>query len=103
MTKGTLTRVGLQDAVRHSVGNGRVDAAGLDESVLGHISDALANGESLKIIQFGRFDVLDKAPRMGRNLQTGQRRPIPAMRSLRFRPASAFQDRVATVGRALER
>lgn len=103
MTKSALTRVGLQDAVRRATGDGRVDAAGLIESESGHISNVLAKGKSVKIILFGRFGILDKVPRMGRNPQTSQRRPIPAMRSLLSRPARAVQERMAAVGRALER
>jgi integration host factor subunit alpha len=46
------------------------------ESVLQHISDALVDGETVKISSFGTFSVRDKGPRVGRNPKTGEEVPI---------------------------
>lgn len=103
MTKGTPTQVGMPDAVCHAKGELGVAAAGLFESVLSHISDALVSGAPVKTIQFARSDALDEALRSGRSPRTGQRHPIPTMRFLRFRLARKFRDRMAAAMRSLER
>ena len=66
------------------------------ESVLGHMSDALASGETVKISSFGTFSVRDKAARVGRNPKTGEEVPILARRVLTFRPSHLMRDRVAS-------
>ncbi len=46
MSEKTLTRMDLSEAVFREVGLSRNESAQLVESVLGHMSDALASGES---------------------------------------------------------
>ena len=53
----TLTRMDLSEAVHSEVGLSRNESAQLVESVLGHVSDALASGQSVKISSFGTFRV----------------------------------------------
>ena len=53
MAGKTLTRMDLSEAVFREVGLSRNESAQLVESVLGHLSDALARGESVKISSFG--------------------------------------------------
>ncbi len=91
----TLTRMDLSEAVFREVGLSRNESAALVESVLNHMSDALAAGESVKISSFGTFSVRDKAARVGRNPKTGQEVPILPRRVLTFRPSHQMKDRVA--------
>ena len=95
MTNKTLTRMDLGEAVFREVGLSRNDAAQMVESVLGHISDALVDGEQVKISSFGTFSVRDKGPRIGRNPKTGEEVPIEPRRVLTFRPSHLMKDRVA--------
>ncbi|WP_116083895.1 integration host factor subunit alpha [Tropicimonas sp. IMCC34011] len=94
MTK-TLTRMDLSEAVFREVGLSRNESAQLVESVLGHISDALAEGEQVKISSFGTFSIRDKAARVGRNPKTGEEVPILPRRVLTFRPSHLMKERVA--------
>lgn len=91
----TLTRMDLSEAVFREVGLSRNESAQLVESVLGHISEALVNGESVKISSFGTFNVRDKAERIGRNPKTGEEVPIHPRRVLTFRPSHLMKDRVS--------
>ncbi len=91
----TLTRMDLSEAVFREVGLSRNDSAQLVESVLQHMSDALARGETVKISSFGTFNVRDKGPRMGRNPKTGEEVPIEPRRVLSFRPSHIMKERVA--------
>ncbi|SLN18788.1 integration host factor subunit alpha [Pseudooctadecabacter jejudonensis] len=95
MTDKTLTRMDLADAVHQEVGLSRNESADLVESVLTHMSDALTNGESVKISSFGTFSIRDKAARVGRNPKTGEEVPITPRRVLSFRPSHLMKDRVA--------
>ena len=96
----TLTRMDLSEAVFREVGLSRNESAELVESVLRHMSDALALGETVKISSFGTFSVRDKGARVGRNPKTGEEVPIQPRRVLSFRPSHLMKDRVAAGNRA---
>ncbi len=95
MSGKTLTRMDLSEAVFREVGLSRNESAQLVESVLGHVSDALVKGESVKISSFGTFSVRDKSARIGRNPKTGEEVPILPRRVLTFRPSHLMKERVA--------
>lgn len=95
MADKTLTRMDLADAVHEEVGLSRNESADLVESVLTHMSNALASGDSVKISSFGTFSIRDKAARVGRNPKTGEEVPITPRRVLSFRPSHLMKDRVA--------
>ena len=94
MSESTLTRMDLSEAVFREVGLSRNESAELVESVLGHVSDALVAGESVKISSFGTFSVRSKNERIGRNPKTGEEVPIAPRRVLTFRPSHLMKDRV---------
>ncbi|WP_407943325.1 integration host factor subunit alpha [Mangrovicoccus ximenensis] len=100
MTGKTLTRMDLSEAVFREVGLSRNESAQLVESVLAHLSDALASGDSVKISSFGTFNVREKAARVGRNPKTGQEVPIHPRRVLTFRPSHLMKERVAQGNRS---
>ncbi len=95
MTEKTLTRMDLSEAVFREVGLSRDESAQLVESVLAHMSDALAAGDSVKISSFGTFSVRSKSARIGRNPKTGEEVPIHPRRVLTFRASHLMKDRVA--------
>ena len=95
MGQKTLTRMDLSEAVFREVGLSRNESADLVETVLNHMSDALVEGEQVKISSFGTFSIRDKAARVGRNPKTGEEVPINPRRVLTFRPAHLMKDRVA--------
>ena len=95
MASKTLTRMDLSEAVFREVGLSRNESAQLVESVLDHMSDALVEGETVKISSFGTFSVREKAARVGRNPKTGEEVPISPRRVLTFRPSHLMKDRVS--------
>ncbi|MEY2992988.1 MAG: integration host factor, alpha subunit [Pseudomonadota bacterium] len=96
MSEKTLTRMDLSEAVFREVGLSRNESAELVETILQHMSDALVNGEQVKISSFGTFSVREKNERVGRNPKTGEEAPIPPRRVLTFRPSHLMKDRVAS-------
>ena len=96
MPNKTLTRMDLSEAVFREVGLSRNESAQLVEAVLEHMSDALVDGEQVKISSFGTFSVRDKAARIGRNPKTGEEVPIHPRRVLTFRSSHLMKDKVAS-------
>lgn len=94
MSKGTLTRADLTEAVYEEVGLSRNESSTLVESVLDEISDCLVQGENVKISSFGSFQVRHKNGRIGRNPKTGEEVPIEPRRVLVFRPSQVMKDRI---------
>lgn len=95
MSEKTLTRMDLSEAVFREVGLSRNESADLVEAVLKHMSDALVDGEQVKISSFGTFSTRDKSARVGRNPKTGEEVPIQPRRVLTFRPSHLMKERVA--------
>jgi integration host factor subunit alpha len=91
---GTLTRAELADAVHRNIGLSRAECSAMVETILRHMSDALANGDSVKVTGFGTFSVRGKDARVGRNPKTGVEVPIPARRVISFRPSLGVKARV---------
>ena len=100
MSEKTVTRMDLSEAVFREVGLSRNESADLVEAVLKHMSDALVDGEQVKISSFGTFSVRSKAARVGRNPKTGEEVPINPRRVLTFRPSHLMKDRVADGNKA---
>ena len=91
----TLTRAEIAEAMNRNIGLSRSESLALVESILGHMSDALAGGQNLKISGFGTFLLRDKAQRIGRNPKTGVEVPITSRRVLTFRASQMLKDHVA--------
>ncbi|WP_341861105.1 integration host factor subunit alpha [Gymnodinialimonas sp. 57CJ19] len=100
MSAKTLTRMDLSEAVFREVGLSRNESAQLVERVLELMSDALVDGEQVKISSFGTFSVRSKTARVGRNPKTGEEVPISPRRVLTFRPSHLMKDRVAAGNRS---
>ena len=94
MSKKTLTRMDLSDAVFNEVGLSRNESAALVERILDMMSDALVEGEQVKISSFGTFNIRSKNERVGRNPKTGEEVPITPRRVLTFRASNLLKDRV---------
>ena len=91
----TLTRADLADAINRKLGFSRAESLGIVESILGHVCDALAEGENVKISGFGTFLLRDKAQRIGRNPKTGIEVPITPRRVMTFRASQMLKDYIA--------
>lgn len=95
MTAGTLTRADIATRINQQIGLSRNESAHIVESILTHMSDALAEGQHVKISGFGTFVLRDKAQRIGRNPKTGIEVPILPRRVMTFRASQTMRARVA--------
>lgn len=94
MSRSTVTRAQISEAVYQEVGLSRNESADLVETVLSEIEEALARGETVKISSFGSFAVRQKGRRVGRNPKTGEEVPILPRRVLVFRASHVLKDRI---------
>ena len=90
----TVTRSQLTEAVYQEVGLSRNESADLVESVLNEMSEALSEGDTVKISSFGSFFVRKKGQRIGRNPKTGEEVPILPRSVLIFRPSHVLKHRI---------
>ena len=71
------------------------EAAGqAQKTVIEAIASALEKGDSVSLIGFGSFKVVERAAREGRNPSTGEKIQIPASKAVKFTPSKVLKERV---------
>lgn len=70
------------------------DATASVDAVFTSIEAFLAEGENVQLIGFGNFEVRERAPRKGRNPQTGEEIQIAATKVPTFKPGKTLKDAV---------
>lgn len=76
------------------MGSTKKDAEVALDAVTTVITDALVEGNDVKITGFGNFTVTERAAREGRNPMTGETVQIAASKSPKFKAAKALKDAV---------
>ena len=102
MTKRKLgtTKADLIDQVyRCHGGLTKNEAAQVVESIFLTVKTTLVEGRSVRIKNFGTFEVTDRPGRRGVNPSNGEEIVIPPHKGLSFRPARLLKDVVAPVRR----
>ena len=94
MERKTLTRQDISEALYRDVGLSKHESALMLETVLEHISNALIDGEIVKLSSFGTFTSRQKRERIGRNPKTGVTATINARRVISFRPSKLMKARI---------
>jgi integration host factor subunit alpha len=94
MDSKTLTRQDISEALYRQIGLSKHESAIMLESVLTQISNALINGESVKLSSFGTFYPRQKKERVGRNPKTGVTATINARRVITFKPSKLMKERI---------
>lgn len=92
---GTLTRADLAETINRKMGFSRAESLDMVEAILDKMTEALENGENVKISGFGSFVLRDKNERVGRNPKTGVEVPITPRRVLTFRASQLLKERIA--------
>ena len=94
MERKTLTRQDISEALYRDVGLSKHESALMLETVLEHISNALIDGEIVKLSSFGTFTSRQKRERIGRNPKTGVAATIDARRVVSFKPSKLMKARI---------
>lgn len=99
--KGGTTKADLIDQVyRCHGGLTKNEAAQVVESIFATVKTTLVEGRSVRIKNFGTFEVTDRPGRRGVNPASGEEIFISPHKGLSFRPARLLKDVVAPVRRA---
>ncbi|MAV87319.1 MAG: integration host factor subunit alpha [Rhodospirillaceae bacterium] len=99
MSRKTITRTELGEAIYQEVGLSRNESSDLFETVLNKISETLIMGETVKISSFGTFSIRSKSERIGRNPKTGVEVPITPRRVINFRPSQQLKTRISKINK----
>ena len=85
----------LINAVAEKAALSKKDSEAAVTADLDAISAALADGEEVRLVGFGTFEVKRREARMGRNPKTKEPIPIAASKVPVFKPGKALKDVVA--------
>ena len=58
------------------------------------VEEALVKGEEVIFTGWGKWEVVEKAERIGRNPQTGEEITIPARKAIKFKVGKALEEKV---------
>lgn len=64
------------------------------DATLEAITEALVDGKDVKLAGFGKFAVVERPEREGRNPSTGESMTIPACNVCKFKPSSVLKEAV---------
>ena len=87
-----MNQTELIAAVAERAGLTRADAAKVVEALVGTVTDAMKQGEEVRITGFGTFGISERGERQGRNPQTGEAITIAASKAARFTVSKAVKD-----------
>ncbi len=90
----TLTKEHLVHSITNRLGFSEIESFHMLEFILEAIKTALSYGDDVLISGFGRFSVKEKAPRKGRNPQTGEDLPLDARAVVRFRCSEILKRKI---------
>lgn len=84
----------LISEVAKQTGLTKKDSTAVVDAVVSSIMGALAQGKEVHLTGFGKFMVVDRAARTGRNPQTGEAIRIPATKTPAFRAGKELKEAV---------
>lgn len=84
----------LVAAVAESTGLTKTDAATAVDAVFQAITNALKEGDEVRLVGFGTFAVTERAATEGRNPRTGDKIPIPASKLPKFKAGKGLKDAI---------
>ncbi len=85
----------LINAVAEKAALSKKDSEAAVTAVLDAITAALADGDEVRLVGFGTFEVKKREARIGRNPKTKEEIQIPATKVPAFKPGKALKDVVA--------
>ena len=90
-----MNKTELINVVAEKAALSKKDSEAAVTAALDAITAALADGDEVRLVGFGTFEVKKREARMGRNPKTKEPIPIAASKVPTFKPGKAFKDAVA--------
>ena len=91
---GTLTKADIISAIQTENGYSLNKSIDIVETLLEIIKSTLASGEDVLISGFGKFNIVDKKERRGRNPATDEVMILPARRVITFKCSGRLRSSV---------
>jgi DNA-binding protein HU-beta len=89
-----MTKADLASEVASKTGMTKKQAEMAVNAAIGAVKEALGEGESVRIVDFGTFSVKKRKARIGRNPRTGKNLKIPAKKVPAFSPGKGLKEAV---------
>jgi integration host factor subunit alpha len=89
----TVTKKEIVDHVVGTVGFTEKESKHIVESFFNTIRETLASGDEVKLAGFGRFNILDKRARPGRDIRNGTPFEIAARRVVTYTSSLLLRER----------
>ncbi|MBL7225468.1 MAG: HU family DNA-binding protein [Desulfobacteraceae bacterium] len=89
-----MNKEDLVKLVSEKTGITKKAAEQAQKAVIEGISSTLEKGESISLVGFGSFKVVERTAREGRNPSTGEKMQIPASKAVKFTPSKSLKERV---------
>ena len=89
-----MNKEDLVKLVSEKTGITKKAAEQAQKSVIEIFSSTLEKGESISLVGFGTFKVVERAAREGRNPSTGEKIQVPASKTVKFTPSKSLKERV---------
>ncbi|WP_410208293.1 HU family DNA-binding protein [Fusobacterium sp.] len=90
MTKKDFTKLLFEKGIFAS----KAEAERKFEAILDSIEEVLKSGEELNFIGWGKFEVVEKAARKGRNPKTGEEIQIEAKKAIKFKAGKTLLEKM---------
>lgn len=90
MTKKDFTKVLFEKGVFSS----KAEAERKFDAILVTIEETLKAGEEINFIGWGKFEVVEKAERIGRNPKTGEEIIIPSKKTVKFKAGKTLVEKM---------
>ena len=84
----------LVDAVAKKTGSTKSVAQEVVKATIEAIQEKVKKGQKVKLAGFGKFEVVKRAARKGRNPFNGEAVSIPAAKHPKFRPSRVWRETV---------
>ncbi|MGG1650439.1 HU family DNA-binding protein [Paenibacillus sp. NRS-1775] len=89
-----MNKTDLAKAVTETTGLAKKDSEAAVDAVFSTITNKVAVGEEVNIVNFGKFGSKETSARKGRNPQTGEEIDILASKKPTFKPLKGLKDAV---------
>jgi len=101
---GTLTKRDIVGKISSETGLVQIQVFEVVQKILDHITNALADGQTVELRNFGILQVRLSKPRVGRNPnQPGSHFAIPATATVKFKAGKIMRQKVAKLTAMLKR
>ena len=90
-----MNKTELISTVAEKTALSKKDSETVVNAALDAMTATLAEGEEIRLVGFGTFEVKRREARMGRNPKTKEAIPIPASKVPAFKPGKALKEAIA--------